>query len=143
MSKSAPHARRRKHARRPEQARRASDSTIYAGLILIGVFVVALAVPLTQGDHWQEVAVGYVIAMAWLVNLYGFRAWRGVHLANWQAALARIPLRFIGYGRKGGKPIEAAAGHDDAGKAIIVSVIVSVLIIVTVALALIPAWRPW
>lgn len=132
MSKGTAHARKRK-VHRADQPRPTPDGAIYAGLTLIGVFITLLAVPLTGGDHWREVALGYVIAMAWLTNLYAYRAYRGAHLSHWQAALARLPLRCAGYGTRGGKPIEAAKGHDNARRALIGSVIVSVLVIAVVA----------
>ncbi|MHC4992797.1 MAG: hypothetical protein ACYTGC_17635 [Planctomycetota bacterium] len=142
MSKSTAHQRRRKS--RPEaKSKPAPDHTIYAGLIMIGVFVVLLSIPLLQGDHWPEVAVGYLAAMAYLANLYAFRAYRGAHLANWQGALARIPLRFVGFGGGGGKPIEAARGHARAAKAIVVSIVVSLVIIVVAAILLVPTLRPF
>ncbi len=142
MSKSHAHDKRRRGGdHRPERAR-TPDRAIYIGLTMIGAFIVLLAVPLTGGKHWQEVAVGYVAAMAWLVNLYAIRACLGGHLANWQAALARLPLRCAGYGRKGGKPLEAAPGHAAARNAIIASIVFSIVVVVALAWWLVPELRP-
>jgi hypothetical protein len=59
-------------------------------------------------------------------------------MANWQRALARLPLRFAGFGTKGGKPLEGAHNASQARSMIIVSIIVSLAIIVGLAFLLIP-----
>ena len=135
MSRAAQHKRKKSQPKIKE--RRASDRSIYFGLTLIGIFVVLLAIPLTGGQLWQELLVGYLLAIAWLVNLYTFRAWRGQALGTFQAALARLPLRCVGYGTKGGKPVEAAAKQDNAKLMLMVSIAASIVIIAVASVLLI------
>ena len=121
---------RSQQRRKPAQAARsrASDGAIYIALIMIGAFAVFLAVVLTS-QPWQHFAVGYVIALLALTNLFGWQAWAGKHLAEWQQALAKVPLRFAGYGSKGGRPLEAAHGSAAARSALFIFLALSVAII--------------
>lgn len=92
-----------------------SDAAVYLGLAMIGAFAVLLAWFLFQHlMDWTHVLVGYLIAMAVLTNLYAWQAFLGRKLANWQQAMARVPMRIAGYGTRGGKPISAARGQPDA-----------------------------
>jgi hypothetical protein len=107
---------------------RASDGAIYIALLMIGAFAVFLAVVLTN-QPWQHFAVGYLIAILALVNLFGWKAWAGKHLTEWQQALAKVPLRFAGYGTRGGRPLEAAHGSAAARSALLIFLALSVAII--------------
>jgi hypothetical protein len=132
-------ARRRKKRSGPPQIKPtqpASDRTIYAGLLLIGLFFVLLAglVAGGEGGRWWEFFVLYVIVLAWFVNLCTFMAYRGVHMANWKQAMARLPLRFAGYGTKTGKPLDAAHGKPNARTAMIICMLISVVVIVVLLL---------
>jgi len=113
------HSKQRSHRRKAKSHSAAkqsgSDAAVYAGLIMIGAFAVLLAwFMLQQVMDWSHVLIGYLIAMALLINFYAWQAYVGKHLPNWQQALARIPLRIPGYGTKGGKPLGAAKGQPDA-----------------------------
>jgi hypothetical protein len=136
MTRSASSGRRRRVVR---PTRHASDATIYAGLGLIGLFVLALSIPLFQG-HWRETLVAYLAVIAAMIQLYAWRAYASRPLAHWQKALARVPLRFVGYGGRDGRPIEAAHGHAEARRAIMVCGVVSLLIIAGLAFALTFLW---
>jgi len=106
----------------------ASDRTIYAGLILIGLFFVLLA-SLASGGYWEEYTILYVALLAWFVNFYAARVYLGVHMANWKQAMAKLPLRFVGYGTKKGKPLEAAHGHKEVRNALAFSIVISIAVI--------------
>lgn len=140
MTKAAQRSRRRQKAgqhldRSPRP--RISDATLFLGFAIIGAFAV-LVLSLATGVEWPQIALGYVAAIAILINLYAFRAYRGGRLEGWQQALARVPLRFVGYGSRGGKPLEAAHDHPETRKALIVSVVVSGIVLVILALIAIP-----
>jgi hypothetical protein len=129
-----------------EVSRPTKDRTIYAGLALIGFFAVAfgwLLFPDSGSLPAGITAVIYVAIIAYLVNIHTWHVYRGRHLGNLSQSLARIPLRFVGYGTKEGKPLEAAHDHAEARNALLMSVLVSLLIVAVLALLLIPPIRPW
>lgn len=132
----------RKKPRRPQSdAPRTSDGQIYLGLLIIGAAATLFAFLLAAGESseiWRSVALGYLIAMAFLMNLYAFQAYRGKKLANWQAALARVPLRFAGYGTRHGRPITAAHNAAHARSTILLSVVVSLAICVVLSFVFFP-----
>ena len=115
-----------------------TDRAIYLGFAIVGLFIVVLSWLFTDGRYWNVVALGYVAAVAYLIHFYTFQAYRGRHLDNWQQALARVPLRFVGYGTKGGRPLEAAHDHAETKKALGLSVAVSLALLVVLSLFLIP-----
>ncbi len=88
-------------------------------------------------DSWRSGLIGYIIALAFLVNLNGWRAYLGRHLSGWQQALARLPLRCVGYGTKGGRPIEAAHGAPSVQMILFVSLAASAVIILVLSYLLI------
>ncbi|MCH8343616.1 MAG: hypothetical protein IH983_06485 [Planctomycetes bacterium] len=57
-------------------------------------------------------------------------AYQGRRLAGWQQSLARLPLRWAGYGTKEGRPLEAARGSPRAKIVLLLSIATSILIIV-------------
>ncbi len=120
------------------QGRRGSDLAIYGGFLLIGVFVTFLAYLLSVGEGWRHVALGYLIAMAFLVNFYAWQACRGRRLAGWQQSLARLALRWSGFGTARGRPLEAAKGSNRAKMMLMVSLATSVVLIVLLTWLLIP-----
>jgi len=136
--------RKMRHGSRSGQAtaarRGANDPAIYIGFILVGAFIVFLVYLADPGISWQAVALGYCMALAVLIHLYAVSAYRGRRLETWQKSLARIPLRFAGYGRRGGKPIEASHGSPKAKMVIFVSVAVSVAILLGLSALLIPGF---
>ncbi len=135
MSKSTAKGHRKKSAAPP--ARRTNDAAIYGGFLLIGAFVTFQVALLSAGTLWREVALGYLMALAVLVNLYTWQAWQGKRLARWQQSLARLPLRFAGYGTRGGQPLEAAHGSRRAMMVLLVSIATSMVLIVGLTLLLI------
>lgn len=120
----------------------ANDKAIYLSFIIIGIAVAGLAF-LFSPPNWGAVTLGYLAAVAWLVNLYAYRIYRGEHLAGWQCALARLPLRCAGFGRRHGKPVEAAHDVPKARSMILTSIAVSVAAIVLLSFVLIPGLRAW
>ena len=138
MSKSAAHG-HRKHAKRLAPGGAAlPDGAVWIGIAMIGVFAVALWY-LVSRDTWRHGVVGYVIAVAVLLNLYTWRACQGRPLVRWQQSLARLPLRFAGYGTPGGKPLEAAKGSGRARMMLFLSVATSMVVIALVTWLLIPS----
>ena len=103
-----------------------------------GVTVILDVVPYSTIDEQLPVQVetGEGPDLARITN---FGAYRGKRMANWQQALARLPLRFAGYGTKHGKPLAAAHNAAAARKMIAISIVVSVLVLAGLALLLIPA----
>ena len=125
-----------RHRHRPKPARATRARVIYVGLILIGFFAVVLA--WLFSEHWREPLVLYVAIMGYLINASTWKIYKGRHIPNWQQALARIPLHFVGYGTKQGKPLEAAHHHQSTRNALVVSILVSVIVIAGLFLLLIP-----
>jgi hypothetical protein len=136
------------HARQSSSRRKAkshapakpavSDAAVYVALLMIGAFAIMLAGLLLHDlAHWTHVLVGYLIAMVVLINLYAWQAYRGKHLQGWQEALARLPMRIAGYGRKGGKPLQAAKGQADARTTLMLFGAGSVLVVAVVSVLLI------
>ncbi len=127
MTASSRH--KRKTSSPLSSAPRARDGEVYFGFLMIGTFIVLLSVPLTSGELWRHILIGYLGALAMLVNLYAYRAYAGRKLLPWQQSLARLPLRWAGYGRKGSRPIEAAHDKREVLTAIMVSVIVCIVLL--------------
>lgn len=132
-------AKRRKAAVKVAAPRRpTTDRAIYLGILIIGFFFVLLASLFWELDYWAIFTIVYLAFIAYLVNFYTFQVYRGSRLANWQQALARVPLRFVGYGTKGGKPLEAAHDHSETLRALTLCVVVSLAILGAMTLA---TWR--
>lgn len=121
--------------RRGADRARTPDGAVYLGLAMIGAFAVLLAFLFSEGRYWAEALILSVMLIAFLVHRAAYRAYLGRRLPPWQAALARLPLRFAGYGGRG-RPLDAAAGHGEARTAILVSIGVWVAIIVVLVLVL-------
>jgi hypothetical protein len=132
------HVERKKRDAHGKTRPRSTDRAIYIGLIMIGAFVVGLGFPLTSGRYWREMGWAYLALMALLINVYAFRAYLGAELAPFQKSLARLPLRCVGYGTRGGKPIEAAHNQPDARRALAGSLALSLLILGVLAALIIP-----
>lgn len=146
MTKSGGRSAGHKHGRKathPVGKRTTSDRGIYLGFIIIGGAVVLLAVLLSAGEGsltgWAT--LGYVALLAWLTITSAFAAYRGRDLPPWRRSLARLPLRCVGYGTKGGKPISAAHDAPAARKVIIASVVFSVIVLLVLAYFLVPEIR--
>lgn len=113
---SHPHNERQHHKKKPvrnEATNPMPDGAVYIGLLLIGVFAV-LVISIVFNVPWQQLAIGYVLALIFLVNLYAWRVYLGHEIAPWSQALARIPLRFAGFGTREGRPLTAAKGEQRA-----------------------------
>jgi len=124
MKKNQPrHQRELRHKSREKPVKVTSDRVIYGGLILIGLFATVLATLLTE--HWREPLLFYLAIIAYLMCAATWAIYRGRHLPNWQQALARIPLRTVGYGTKNGKPLEAAHDQPAVKKAWLASLMIS------------------
>ena len=138
MTKSHSHSGAKKSSARAHPRRRPPpDRAVYIGLVMIGVFAIALWY-LVSPETWTHGLIGYVIAMAVLVNLYAWRVTQGRRLAGWQQSLARLPLRWVGYGTPDGRPLEAAKASARARAMLAVSVAASVVVIVLLTFLLIP-----
>ncbi len=126
-----------KHAARAPSGRQdAPDGAVYIGLVMIGVFGVwlwSIAAPSEVQEPWKHALLGYVIAVLALVNLSTWRVYFGGRLARWQQSLARLSLRWAGFGTKGGRPLEAAHGSRRARIMLILTMVASVVIIVALA----------
>jgi hypothetical protein len=130
MSKPSGSRRRKKAPPKKSPKRSTSDRAIYLCLLIIGGAVLGLALLLGEGKQYVgPVALAYVAALAWLANLYGWGAYRGETLGGWKGALARVPLRFAGYGAQGGRPLEAAHGAPSARTTLFVSAVVSLVLV--------------
>jgi len=112
------------------------DGAIYIGILMVGAFGVLLWNVLD--GEWQHALLGFVIAVAVLVNLFTFQVVRGKSVVPWGKALARLPLRFVGFGTRGGKPVEAAHGSPRAQAMLAVSIATSAVVIAGLTLLIIP-----
>lgn len=119
-----------------------NDRGIYIGVVIIGAFIVMLGW-LLEPKWWAIITVGYIAWVAWLVHIFALSVYSGGHLSAWKLALARLSLRWAGFGRAHGKPVEAAHGEPSARKTIVVTSIVSLVIVAGLAVLLIPQLRPW
>lgn len=129
MSKPSARATRRKSTRQPA-TRPTRDRTIYLGFTVIGGFVGFLAAVLTGGAYWKHALLAYAAIVAFFIHRSALGIYRGRHdLTGWQRALARLPLRCVGYGSEGGKPAEASHGDPKALRMILVSALLSVVVI--------------
>ncbi len=138
---SNPHARGapKGGSARGRSGARTPDGAIYIGLLMIGGFAIWLwSIVSPQAGTWKQGLLGYIIAIAFLVNLYTWRACRGRRLAGWQQSLARLPLRWAGYGTKEGRPLEAAKGSPRAKIMLLLSIATSIVIIVLLTWLMIP-----
>lgn len=108
------------------------DGGIYIAIIGVGV-IGSVFWYSSSPDDLNYGLIGYLIAVAVLVNINAFKACKGHHLSSWQQSLARLPLRCAGYGTKGGKPIEAAKGHQNAKMMVLMSIAFSVVVILALS----------
>ena len=138
MKKNQPrHARELRAKARSRQPRVTSDRAIYGLTILVGFFFTVIASLLLEG-HWREPLFIYIVGLAYLITATTWAIYRGRHLPNWQQAMARIPLRFAGYGTPQGKPLEAAHDQPNTRSAFLASAVISILIVIGLFLAMNP-----
>jgi hypothetical protein len=133
------HARElRKKARDPDR-RAPSDRAIYFGMALVGFFFVMLAGLFTE--NWLVPAVLYIVFIAWMINSSALYIYRGKQIPHWQQSLAKIPLRPVGFGTRGGKPLEAAHHQPAAQKAVLTSFFVSLFVIAVLVAVMVQSWN--
>ncbi len=128
MTKSSSRGRSKKSSTGRAVPRTVNDGGVYIAFVLGGAFAMVLW-SIADPDSWKSGLIGYVIALSLLVNLYRWRAYLGRHLSGWQQALARLPLRCVGFGTKGGRPIEAAHGAPSVQMILFVSLAASAMTI--------------
>lgn len=114
---------------------RAHDRGIYAVIIMVGLFGLLLWW-LAAYETFPHAVIGYVAAVLGFINWAAFKAFLGKPLANWEKALARLPLQFANYGTKKGKPLEAAQGQENARMVLMTSLSISIIIMVGLTLLL-------
>jgi hypothetical protein len=141
MSRSAERRRRRKrmYTPRPRAIKPMSDHAIYLGVAVIGLFTTILAWLFTDGRLWGAIGLVYVALVFYLINFYTFQAYRGKHLGNVSGALARVPLRFVGYGTKEGKPLEAAHDHPETRNALLLCLLICLVVLAGLSFVVVPS----
>jgi hypothetical protein len=127
---------RRKIAAEHRAKQRSTDVGVFAAVVMVGGFGLLLWF-LMDFDTFRHAVVGYVLAVAGLINFFALAAYRGRKLALWQQSFARVPLRFAGYGTAGGRPVEAAKGQATARNAVLASAALSAGVVVVLAVLLI------
>lgn len=105
------------------------DRTVYFLAILIGGFGVVIACLLTSERYMLHLAFGYIALVLYTINLEGWMAYRAKPRSDWRRVLAKLPLMPVGFGTKGGKPLDAAHGQPAVRKALIVFGLISVVLI--------------
>jgi hypothetical protein len=114
------------------------DGGVYIGILMIGAFGIWLiTIFVDSPDAWKQGLIGYVIAVGFLVNFSTWQVCAGKTIAGWKQSLARLPLRCVGYGTKGGKPLAAAHGSDRAKMMLYVSIAFSFVAVLGITLLLI------
>lgn len=118
---------------RVKPRRKTTDRAIYFGVLIVGFFAVMLASLFVGVEYWPVLSVIYLALIAYIIAFDTWQVYRGKHLANWHQAMAKLPLRFVGYGTREGKPLEAAHDHPEVLKALGVFLAVSVVILAPLA----------
>ncbi|MHC4128353.1 MAG: hypothetical protein ACYTF2_11665 [Planctomycetota bacterium] len=125
---------RKQTARAPARRRGAPDGAVYIGLIMIGAFGIWLWTIVAPGpEAWKHALLVYVVLVLALINLYTWRVYFGARLINWQKSLARLSLRWAGFGTSGGRPLAAAHGSRRARIMLMLTMVTSIVIIVALA----------
>ena len=126
------------HHRTPPRPVTNLDGGVYIGILMIGAFGIWLFTILSDStDAWKHGLLGYVIAVAFLVNYSAWQVCAGTAIVGWRQSLARLPLRCVGYGTRGGKPLAAAHGSDRAKMMLFVSIATSFMVVLALTLLLI------
>ena len=135
MSKAHHKSGSRKHtARAPAPRPGAPDGAVYIGVIMIAAFAVWMWTIFAPGpDSWKHALLVCTVIVLALVNLYTLRVYFGARLAPWKQSLARLSLRWAGYGTRKGRPLEAAHGSRAAKIMLILTMVTSVVVIVALA----------
>lgn len=133
-----PHAREARHGiDRPKPATPPmSDRAVYWGVVIVGLFVVLLGWMLSEGSFWRQTAIGYFALVLLNINFAGWDLYGGKRLSDWKQSLAKIPLRSLGYGKKDGKPLEAAHDQPAVKSRMLAFGVLSVLLVVAIGFLL-------
>jgi hypothetical protein len=125
---------RKQTARAPARRAGAPDGAVYIGLIMIAAFAIWLwTIIANEPGSWKPALLVCTVILLALVNLYTWRVYFGARLAPWKQSLARLTLRWAGYGTRGGRPLEAAHGSRGAKIMLLLTMVTSVVIIVVLA----------
>ncbi len=125
---------RKDTARAPAGRAGAPDGAVYIGLIMIAAFAIWLWTIVAPGpDSWKHALLVCTVILLTLVNLSPWRVYFGARLAPWKQSLARLTLRWAGYGTQKGRPLEAAHGSRPAKIMLILTMATSVVVIVALA----------
>ena len=103
------------------------------GVVVVGFFAVTLASLFMGMEYWPVLTLAYLAMIAYIITYDVWQVYRGKHLANWHQAMAKIPLRFVGYGTKEGKPLEAAHDHPEVFKALTIFAVSTLVVIAVLA----------
>ncbi len=122
------------HHKTPPRPSANLDGGVYIGILMIGAFGIWLFT-IASGD-WKQGLLGYVIAVGFLVNFSAWQVCAGKAIVGWKQSLARLPLRCVGYGTRGGKPLAAAHGSDRAKMMLFVSIATSFVAVLALTLLL-------
>ena len=135
MSKAHHKGGSRKHtARAPAGRKGPPDGAVYIGLFMIAAFAIWLWTIVAPGpDSWKHALLVCTVILLALVNLYTWRVYFGARLAPWKQSLARLSLRWAGYGTSKGRPLEAAHGSPAARTMLMLTMATSVVVIVALA----------
>jgi hypothetical protein len=125
------------HHKTPPRPAANMDGGVYIGILMIGAFGIWLfTIVSDSADAWKHGLLGFVIAVAVFVNLSGWQVCAGKTIVGWKQSLARLPLRCVGYGTRGGKPLAAAHGSDRAKMMLFVSIATSFVVVLAMTLLL-------
>lgn len=127
MSKAGTKQNLKQSAAKRHAQERSNDKAVYITIIMVGLFLLGIGFLATE--HWPWWIVGMIGAVLAMINYFAWRIVIGHKLQQWQRSLAKVPLRFVGYGIRGGKPLDAAKGEDPAKMALYVTAALSVLIV--------------
>ena len=126
------------HHKTPPRPSPNMDGGVYIGILMIGAFGIWLfTIVSDSADAWKHGLLGYIIAVAFLVNFSTWQVCAGRTIVGWKQSLARLPLRCVGYGTRGGKPLAAAHGSDRAKMMLFVSIATSFVVVLGLTLLLI------
>ena len=126
------------HHKPPPRSSPNLDGGVYIGILMIGAFGIWLfTIVSDSADAWKHGLLGYIIAVAFLVNLSAWQVCAGRTIVGWKQSLARLPLRCVGYGTRGGKPLAAAHGSDRAKMMLFVSIATSFVAVLALTFLLI------
>ncbi len=126
------------HKQPPRRSSPNLDGGVYIGILMIGAFGIWLfTIVSDSADAWKHGLLGYIIAVAFLVNFSAWQVCAGRTIVGWKQSLARLPLRCVGYGTRGGKPLAAAHGSDRAKMMLFVSIATSFVVVLGLTLLLI------